>query len=112
MVMVYQGCLEAYWEQGWEGRIEWAFAPDRALHPDAPLVIFLENGQQLTVFAPTGQPLWSGSIKLRPRRFWDRHSLKADIWSWTTQRGVRYADWIGWFWRVPELGLRAALVLR
>jgi len=52
-----QGKLEAYWEQGWEGRIAFAFQADRATMP-----YFLKNGDQLTIYAEDGTAVWSGTI--------------------------------------------------
>jgi hypothetical protein len=92
------GELEAYWEQGMEGRIEFAFQFEGNQHP-----FFLEDGQHLTIYGASNEILWSGKIRLVKRGFFDRHKLKADIWSYTKQKGVSYADWMDWFWRKPPL---------
>jgi hypothetical protein len=96
------GTLLAYWEQGWEGRIEFAFQPDAS---DVP--IFLQDGHRLTIFRENGSALWSGTIRLVPRRIWDKHQLETPIWSYRKQRGVTYAIWMGWIWR--DRPLKASL---
>ena len=90
--------LEAYWEQGWEGRIEFSFQFEDNKHP-----FFLTNGQHLTIFHEDGSTLWSGKIHFVKRGFFDKHRLNADIWAYTKQKGVSYADWMDWFWRKPPL---------
>lgn len=97
------GRLVPYWEQGWEGRIEYAFAPDGR---EAPL-IWLTGGQHLKIFEPDGRTLWEGTIELVSRRRWfifvEQHDLPVGIWSNLKQRGLSYATWIGWFWHDPPL---------
>jgi hypothetical protein len=95
---VLRGYLESYWEQGWEGRIEFALQVDEINQP-----VFLENGQHLTIYGTDEQVLWSGRIKFARRRWWDRHKLAAGIWAWTKQKGVSYAQWMEWFWHKPPL---------
>lgn len=95
---ILQGELLAYWEQGWEGRIEFAFHFEGNLKP-----FFLENGQILTIYNTDGNILWTGKIQYVKRGFFDHHKLKADIWAYTKQKGVSYADWMDWFWRKPAL---------
>ncbi|MCB0932124.1 MAG: hypothetical protein KDB71_09530 [Mycobacterium sp.] len=95
---VINGELEAYWEQGWEGRVEFAFQFDGNATP-----FFLSNGQRLTIFDADGSVLWSGEIRFVKRRFFDKHQLDADIWAYVKQKGVSYADWMDWFWRKPPL---------
>ena len=92
------GQLEAYWEQGWEGRIEFAFQFDGNKHP-----FFLKNGQYLTIYDVDENPLWYGEIHFVKRGFFDKHRLNADIWTYTKQKGIPYADWMDWFWRKPPL---------
>ena len=93
------GELEAYWEQGWEGRIEYALHVEDAKGP-----FFLANGQHLTIYGDDNDVLWSGKIKFVKRNNWfDKHKLDAGIWSWVKQKGVSYADWMDWFWRKPPL---------
>lgn len=93
-----QGTLLAYWEQGWEGRIEFAFQAEGANTPT-----FLKNGDRLTIFAEDGTAVWSGKIQWVRRRFWDRHQLDAGIWSYQKQNGVSYNQWLAWFWCKPPL---------
>ena len=95
---IIEGCLEAYWEQGWEGRIAFAFQFEGNHQP-----FFLENGQRLTIYDSNEEILWSGKIQFVQRRFFDKHNLKANIWSDEKQKGVTYADWMDWFWRKPPL---------
>lgn len=94
------GTLEAYWEQGWEGRIEYAFAPDvRLPHP-----LFLAQGDHLTIWSAQGAVLWQGDIDFVSVRWWDRRPPDPiQVWAYTKQRGVRYADWLLWFWQRPPL---------
>lgn len=94
------GHLEAYWEQGWEGRIAFAVAADDAEAYPHPL--FLVNGWRLTIYDGP-HVVWDGVIDQVRRRSWERHRLSAAVWCDTRQRGVRYADWIDWFWRRPPL---------
>ncbi len=93
-----QGELVAYWEQGWEGRIEFAFQADGSTMP-----IFLKNGDRLTILDENDTILWSGKIHWVRRRFWDRHQLDAGIWSYQKQKGFSYGQWLDWFWRKPPL---------
>jgi hypothetical protein len=92
------GELEAYWEQGWEGYIAFAF---RDPLQDRP--IFLENGHHLTIYDHGDRLIWSGKIQLVKRGFFDRHSLDVEIWSGTKQKGVSYQNWMAWFWHKPPL---------
>ena len=94
----YEGHLEAYWEQGWEGRIDFAFQPDDSPHP-----IFLQSGHRLTILDTDGTTLWSGAIHFVTRRWKDNHKLDAGIWAYEKQKGVTYAQWMDWFWRKPPL---------
>ena len=96
---ILTGELEAYWEQGWEGRIDFAFQFSGNQEP-----FILQNGQQLTIYDTNEKVLWSGKIQLVKRNmWWDNHKLDAEIWSWVKQKGVSYADWMDWFWRKPPL---------
>ncbi len=104
-IQVWEGEILAYWEQGMEGRIEFAF---QAANLDRP--IFLENGQHLSIYDEDGTVVWSGNIELVRRRFWDRHNLREPVWSYTKQKGVSYKQWMAWFWRKPPL--KARLVMR
>ncbi len=101
------GKLDAYWEQGWEGRVAYSFLPDRTAPPIAPR--FLENGDLLRIYSPDNSVLWEGTVRLVPRRKWlffrQKHDLDNDIWNGSTQAGVPYRDWIRWFWK----GYRAEL---
>ncbi len=91
--------MEAYFEQGWEGRIEFAFHFEGQREP-----FFLKNGQRLTIYNAEGDVLWSGKVKLVRRNTWlDNHHLRAGIWADWKQKGVSYADWMDWFWREPPL---------
>lgn len=98
----YNGELMAYWEQGWEGRIEFFFQPD-----GSDKFFPLRDGWQLTIFNPGGTILWSGKLQfIRRSEWWDRHRLNADIWAYTKQKDVPYADWMEWFWHMPPLKAR------
>lgn len=93
-----QGELVAYWEQGWEGRIEFVFQADASNTP-----YFLKNGDRLTILDEAGTILWSGQIRWVPVRFWDRYRNTESIWSYQKQKGVAYGQWLAWFWRKPPL---------
>lgn len=104
--MMLEGHLEAYWEQGMEGCIEYAFWVD-----EEDRLIFLSNGQFLRIFQDD-QLLWEGTIEFVSRHGWFRsqqHHLPNPIWNDHTQKGVAYAKWIAWFWHT--LKLRAELHL-
>jgi hypothetical protein len=37
-------------------------------------------------------------------RWWDRKLPDpVQVWAYEKQRGVRYADWLMWFWQHPPL---------
>ncbi len=99
------GYLESYWEQGMEGRIVFMFLADNDLppHNQRKALIYLENGQELTIFGQDGVILWSGLINFVPRRWREKHKLKAQIWSVEQQKGVPYWQWMEWFWHRPRL---------
>ncbi len=96
--MELKGELCAYWEQGWEGRIEFALQPEDFDRP-----VFLEDSDQLTIFGNEGEALWSGEIHFVRRRFWDNHKLDAGVWNYQKQKGVSYNQWMQWFWARPPL---------
>lgn len=98
---VYEGELEAYYEQGWEGMIVFSFMPKdgKGLNDLIPL----ENGYVLTIYETDAQILWSGTIQFIKRGFFDKHKLNAGIWSDSKQKNVSYANWMDWFWRKPPL---------
>ena len=104
------GRLMAYWEQGWEGRIEYGFEPDMRDASAGPC--FIRNGDYLRIFSPDACVLWEGDVRLVPRRRWllirQQHDLGNDVWHDLTQAGVAYKDWIFWFWN----GLRAEIVCK
>lgn len=104
----FDGRLEAYWEQGWEGMILFCFMPEVGKERDD--IIPLENGHQLTIFDSDGSILWQGTIQFKRRGMFDRHKLHAGIWSDTKQKGVSYADWMDWFWRKPPLKAKLEIV--
>ncbi len=94
----WDGVIFAYWEQGMEGRIEFAFQPANSSKP-----IFLKNGHHLTIYSKNDEVVWSGYINLVKRRFWDRHRLPVPIWSYNKQKTVPYKQWMEWFWSKPPL---------
>jgi protein-S-isoprenylcysteine O-methyltransferase Ste14 len=89
------GTLLAYYEQGWDGRIEFFFQPD-----DSQEFIPLKNGQFLTIFDEEGKMLWSGRIELVKREFFDWHKY---VWANSKQKGVSYSQWMTWYWTLPPL---------
>lgn len=96
--MKYEGHLEAYWEQGWEGRIAYALSIEALTHP-----FFLEDGQQLMIYAMDGTILWSGRLHFVKRRWWHQHHLPMRIWSEKKQNRVSYWRWMEWFTHDPPL---------
>lgn len=95
----YERVLDAYWEQGWEGRIEYALAVEGLDRP----FFFLENGQRLTLYAEDGSVLWSGVLCFVRRRWWDRRRPPSGVWSEVKPVGVSYARWMEWFAHQPPL---------
>ena len=93
-----KGKIFAYYEQGWEGRIEFAFSPKNAQN-----FIFLQTGDYMTLYNHDNSILFQGKIKFCRRRFWDKHKLTVDIWSFRKQKGVSYEKWMQWFWQEPNL---------
>lgn len=94
----YEGCLEAYWETGWEGQVIYALSVEGLGRP-----FFLESGQRPTIYAEDGSVLWSGTLRFVKRRWWDQHNLPYGIWSDERQAGVSYAQWMEWFAHKPPL---------
>ena len=115
MEKVITGVLEGYWEQGMEGRIEYAFLPDDpAERFEGKWPILIADGQYLKIYKDEENILWEGEIKLVARRrglfFPEKHDLPNDIWSDFKQKGVPYKNWIAWFWQKPPY--RAELTLK
>lgn len=100
-VVATDGRLEAYWEQGWEGRIDFAFLADGADFPH-----LLGQGDRLAILDDQGGTLWDGRIHFLPLRWWDRRPKDIDVWSHVKQKGVPYAQWMAWFWRTRPLRAR------
>lgn len=94
----YEGHLEGYWEQGWEGRIEYSLFIEGIGHP-----FFLQSGDRLTIFNEDGSVLWSDVLHFVARGARDSHNMPNGIWADTKQANVPYAQWIEWFWRKPPL---------
>ena len=95
MMKTFEGELEVYWEQGWEGRIEYSLYVKGASKP-----IFLESGQHLTIYNPGGGILWEGRLEFVSRKN-EQHNLPYGIWSDTKQKGVSYLQWMEWFAHKP-----------
>lgn len=94
----HEGCLEAYFETGWDGQVAYALSIEGLDHP-----FLLENGQRLTIYAEDGSILWSGTLRFVTRRWRDKHNLPYGIWSNVKQAGVSYAQWMEWFLHKPPL---------
>lgn len=103
------GELEAYYEQGWEGRIEYAFYPNEPDKANIALPCFLTNGQHLTIFSSDNNILWSGIIDFVGLNWWDQATSKHTIWAGCKQKGVAYKDWLAWFWHKPPLKAKLKL---
>ncbi len=101
--LILSGYIFAYFEQGWEGRIDYAFAAD-----NSKTFLLLNTGDKLTVYNRDDSLLFKGEIKFRKRRFWHNHNLDVDIWSYVKQKSVSYEKWMSWFWHKPHL--RAKLI--
>ena len=91
-----EGKIFGYWEQGMEGRIDFAFNAKDLTYP-----VLIKDGQHLTIYGDEDEVIWSGYIKFVKRRFWEKHNLNAGIWSTCKQKGVSYQQWMAWFWRNP-----------
>ena len=106
------GRLEPYFEQGWEGRFDYTFMPAKDPHLiNDGRGYFLENGDFLKILDLKEEVLWEGEIQWIASRlnvlfFRDRHRLDNNVWSTVKQKGVTYADWVGWFWSTPRLVAR------
>ncbi len=93
-----KGYIFAYFEQGWEGRIDFAFHSE-----EQQTFIILETGDKLTLFNKDNAIVFQDELKFVKRRCWDKHNLNADIWSFVKQSGIPYAKWMQWFWQKPNL---------
>ena len=101
--MVIRGHIEGYWEQGWEGRIEYVFVPEEGSNVREPM-IFLTKGQRLTIYDKEGKILWRGEIELVGKSWWESFKdSKLSVWSESKQKGVSYEEWIDWFWQKAPL---------
>jgi len=104
-----KGELAGYWEQGYEGRIDYTFIPDvNAKAINSGRGYFLKSGDFLRIFDENNLVIWEGEIDLVPSRigtlfFPDRHKLDTSIWATTKQKNVSYADWMSWFWSKPNM---------
>lgn len=98
MTRRYAGVLEAYWEQGWEGRVEYALFVEGLGAP-----FFLATGQRLTIYTEDGGVLWAGVVRLVRRKWREQHNLSFGIWSYEKQAGLSYAQWMAWFVHDPPL---------
>lgn len=95
---IFHGTLEGYWEQGWEGRIEYSLFVEGMGHP-----FFLQSGHRLTIYNDDGGVLWAGTLRFVQRKNSENHTMPNGIWADTKQADVPYAQWIEWFWRKPPL---------
>jgi hypothetical protein len=93
-----EGYLMGYWEQGWEGRIDFTLPIEGIDHPFP-----LERGQRLTTYAEDGKVLWSGVLCFVKRRWWDQPKLPYGVWSDVKPVGVSYARWMEWSAHKPPL---------
>ncbi len=103
------GTLVGYWEQGWEGRIEYAFQPDDSDDTNNSVPMILKNGHELRIFDEDGETVWQGVIDLKKRGWKDRPSGENKVWNDSMQKGVTYQQWLGWFCHQPAL--KAELLL-
>lgn len=96
-----EGKLEPYWEQGMEGSFLYSLSCPEVKGP-----FLMESGDLLDLLSASGELIWSGTFKLRKRRFWEKHQLKAGVWSTSTLVGVSYGTWMEWNWSQPRLEAR------
>lgn len=107
---VIKGQIEGYWEQGYEGRIEYVFIPEEKSKIREPM-IFLEKGHHLIVYDKEGKVLWSGIIELVGKSWWESFKeSKLSVWSESKQKGVSYEKWIEWFWQ--KAPLKAEIIIK
>lgn len=109
MKELIKGELHPYYEFGMEGRFEYTFVPDS----DPQAVnggrgYFLKSGDFLRILGDNGDIVWEGKLRFVPSKtsrliFPDRHRLGNSVWATSKQKGVSYADWVGWFWATPRL---------
>jgi len=97
-VSSYSGHLEAYWEQGYEGRIEYSLYVEGLGHPH-----FINEGDHLTIYAENGSTLWAGKLHFVPIRSRETHSLPYGIWASSRPYNVSYQQWLAWFTHKPPL---------
>lgn len=106
---VIKGQIEGYWEQGWEGRIEYVFVAEEGSSIREPII--LSKGHYLTIYSQEGKIIWEGEIELVGKSWWESFKeSKLNVWSESKQKGVGYEEWIGWFWQKPPL--KAELVIK
>jgi len=102
---VWNGTLEAFREQGYEGLVRFAVAPDEP-ERDVHFPVFIEAGDELEIFAANGRVVWRGTIAPAKPRLWDRRHRSDGLWSETRQAGVSYRNWMDWFNHDPPLRAR------
>ncbi len=111
MMQTFFGVLEAYYEQGYEGRIEYALWPDNHVELKSNFPLLLDSGDDLKIFDVNNNLLWQGTLNFVPRRYWlDCPKKNILIYAETKQNGVNYADWLSWFYYSPPL--KAELTVR
>lgn len=109
MERVIRGHIEGYWEQGWEGRIEYVFVAEEG-NNIREKTIFLSKGHYLRIYNEEGKIIWEGGIELVGKSWWESFKeSKLSIWSESKQKGVSYEQWIEWFWQ--KTPLKAEMVI-
>ena len=102
--LIITGTITGYWEQGWEGRIDYVFEPDDPQYrPEGTWPIMIQNGQELHIFDERGETLWHGRVQLVRKRWYERTDPAIKVWHTEKQKGISYRQWLNWFWHKPPL---------
>ncbi len=96
--MTRRGHIVIYFEQGWEGRCEWAFEEDNPNVQGGVALLFLQNGQRLNII-----DIWQGIIDLVPTQRSDTNKRGDKVWAGNKQNNVPYDKWFEWFTHQPPL---------
>lgn len=96
--MTRRGHLTLNYEQGGEGRVEWAFVDEAVAARNEDALFFLATGQRLNIV-----DVWQGVLDFVPVTSFDSATTKSKMWSETKQRDVPYSKWLEWFMQIPPM---------
>ena len=108
MAEALHGWVHAFTEQGMEGDVVWAFqdasfAASRLSAWEHAGLVFLGEGDHLTILEDDGTVLFSGLLSLRTREgCLGLGRVPASEGGWVPA-GVEKEAWIAWMWRHPPL---------